>query len=36
MRDGTWLGHATEHVAIERQARAGLDVSRGKTRTELG
>ncbi len=33
MDEGTWLGHVIEHVAIELQARAGADVTRGKTRS---
>lgn len=32
MKDGTWLGHVIEHVAIELQSRAGANVTRGKTR----
>jgi len=30
---GTWLGHVLEHVAIELQNVAGIDVTFGKTRT---
>jgi cyanophycin synthetase len=33
MEEGTWLGHVTEHVAIELQSLAGARVSRGKTRS---
>lgn len=33
MEEGTWVGHVIEHVAIELQARAGADVTRGKTRS---
>lgn len=33
MRDGTWLGHVAEHVALELQAAAGSRASRGKTRS---
>src|SRR5439155_21064926 len=33
MRDGTWLGHVAEHVALELQSLAGTDVRYGKTRT---
>ncbi|MEA2525032.1 MAG: cyanophycin synthetase [Thermomicrobiales bacterium] len=38
MREGTWLGHVLEHVALELQALAGANVSRGQTRetTERG
>ncbi|MEE9207936.1 MAG: cyanophycin synthetase [Gemmatimonadota bacterium] len=31
--EGTWLGHVLEHVAIELQNTAGLDVTFGKTRS---
>ena len=31
--DGTWLGHVLEHVAIELQNMAGLNVTFGKTRS---
>ncbi|MDQ0217338.1 cyanophycin synthetase [Peribacillus cavernae] len=30
---GTWMGHILEHVAIELQTAAGIDVKRGKTIT---
>ncbi len=33
VREGTLLGHVTEHVAIELQTLAGMDVSYGKTRS---
>lgn len=36
MREGTWLGHVTEHVALELQSLAGANVSRGKTRSVKG
>jgi cyanophycin synthetase len=32
MRQGTWMGHIVEHVAIELQSLAGNDVKFGKTR----
>ena len=32
LRQGTWMGHIVEHVAIELQALAGNDVKFGKTR----
>ena len=32
MRDGTYLGHVLEHVAIELQCLAGMEVGFGKTR----
>jgi cyanophycin synthetase len=35
-RDGTWLGHVFEHVAIELQNIAGEDVTFGKTRSVDG
>ncbi|NNF16620.1 MAG: cyanophycin synthetase [Gammaproteobacteria bacterium] len=31
--EGTWLGHVMEHVAIELQNVAGLDVTYGRTRS---
>lgn len=38
LREGTWMGHVMEHVALELQNLAGAEVSRGKTRqtTERG
>lgn len=33
LREGTWMGHVLEHVALELQNLAGAEVSRGKTRT---
>jgi cyanophycin synthetase len=36
MREGTWLGHVCEHVALELQTRAGSRVTRGKTRSVRG
>jgi len=36
MREGTWLGHVIEHVAIELQALAGAGTTRGKTRSVKG
>ncbi|MEA2593776.1 MAG: cyanophycin synthetase [Thermomicrobiales bacterium] len=32
MREGTWMGHVLEHVALELQNLAGAQVTRGKTR----
>lgn len=32
IREGTWLGHVAEHVAIEIQNRIGISVSFGRTR----
>lgn len=31
--EGTWIGHIWEHVALEIQSLAGLDVSYGRTRS---
>ncbi|UAL10099.1 cyanophycin synthetase family protein [Caulobacter segnis] len=36
MREGTWLGHVIEHVALELQKLAGVEVGRGKTRSVKG
>ncbi|MDG2520360.1 cyanophycin synthetase [Caulobacter segnis] len=36
MRDGTWLGHVIEHVALELQTLAGAAATRGKTRSVAG
>jgi len=33
---GTWLGHVTEHIALEIQCLAGTPVSYGKTRSVAG
>jgi len=33
LRDGTWIGHIVEHVALELQTQAGAPVARGKTRS---
>ncbi|WCM25879.1 cyanophycin synthetase [Sphingomonas sp. QA11] len=33
LAEGTWLGHVTEHVALELQNLAGAPVTRGKTRS---
>lgn len=33
LRDGTWLGHVIEHVALELQTLAGSRTTRGKTRS---
>ncbi len=32
LREGTWMGHVFEHVALELQNLAGAEVVRGKTR----
>lgn len=36
LRDGTWIGHVTEHVALELQHLAGHRATRGKTRAVPG
>jgi cyanophycin synthetase len=36
LKDGTWLGHVTEHVAIELQSMAGTEAHLGKTRSAGG
>ncbi|MFN3312148.1 MAG: cyanophycin synthetase [Hyphomonas sp.] len=36
MRQGTWLGHVAEHIAIELQTLVGNRVTRGKTRSVGG
>src|SRR3954469_8900384 len=36
MKEGTWLGHVIEHVALELQTHVGMGVSRGKTRSVKG
>ena len=33
LRDGTWVGHIAEHIALEMQNLAGTDVRHGKTRS---
>ena len=32
LQAGTWLGHVSEHVALELQRMTGAEISRGKTR----
>ncbi|WP_404382609.1 cyanophycin synthetase [Knoellia locipacati] len=36
LREGTWLGHVAEHVALQLQQEAGHDQRRGKTRQVKG
>lgn len=36
LREGTWLGHVTEHLALQLQQEAGHDLTRGKTRQVRG
>ena len=33
LREGTWVGHVSEHIALEFQNLAGTDVRHGKTRS---
>ena len=33
LNEGTWVGHVTEHVALELQRTAGHEITRGKTRS---
>ncbi|HJT63319.1 MAG TPA: cyanophycin synthetase [Candidatus Limnocylindria bacterium] len=33
LREGTWLGHVAEHIALQLQRDAGTEVGRGKTRS---
>jgi cyanophycin synthetase len=33
LRDGTWVGHVAEHVALELQRETGSHIFRGKTRS---
>jgi cyanophycin synthetase len=32
LREGTWVGHVAEHIALQLQRDAGTEVGRGKTR----
>src|SRR5438270_7093667 len=32
VKDGTWMGHVIEHIALELQALAGLNTAFGRTR----
>jgi len=32
LKDGTWVGHVAEHIALQLQREAGTEVGRGKTR----
>src|SRR5215218_9730650 len=34
VKDGTWMGHVIEHIALEIQTLAGMDVGFGRTRGE--
>ncbi|MBX9460348.1 MAG: cyanophycin synthetase [Brevundimonas sp.] len=36
LREGTWIGHVVEHVALELQGLAGASTTRGKTRSVRG
>ncbi len=34
VKEGTWMGHVVEHIAIELQSMAGMPVSFGRTRSK--
>ncbi|HEV7147478.1 MAG TPA: acetate--CoA ligase family protein, partial [Pedococcus sp.] len=36
LREGTWVGHVAEHIALQLQQEAGHDLRRGKTRAVKG
>src|SRR5918911_5721710 len=36
LREGTWMGHVIEHIALEIQCLAGTPVTYGKTRSVPG
>ena len=36
LREGTWMGHVAEHIALQLQQEAGHDQRRGKTRMVKG
>ena len=36
LREGTWMGHIVEHIALELQCLAGTEVTYGKTRSVKG
>jgi cyanophycin synthetase len=36
VEEGTWMGHVIEHIALELQTLAGMDVGFGRTRTSEG
>ena len=36
LKEGTWIGHVVEHVALELQSLAGAATTRGKTRSVKG
>jgi cyanophycin synthetase len=33
VEEGTWMGHVIEHIALEIQTMAGMEVGFGRTRT---
>src|SRR5712671_580940 len=33
VKEGTWMGHVIEHIALEIQTLAGMDTGFGRTRT---
>ena len=32
VKEGTWMGHVIEHIALEMQTMAGMDTGFGRTR----
>lgn len=34
IKEGTWIGHVVEHIALEIQTLAGMDVGYGRTRSD--
>jgi cyanophycin synthetase len=36
VKEGTWMGHVIEHIALELQTLAGMDTGFGRTRTPEG
>ncbi|MCE3260152.1 MAG: Cyanophycin synthetase, partial [Bacteroidetes bacterium] len=34
VKEGTWIGHVIEHIALEIQTLAGMDVGYGRTRSD--
>src|SRR5204862_7517779 len=36
VKDGTWIGHVIEHIALEIQTLAGMDTGFGRTRSVAG
>ena len=36
IKEGTWMGHVVEHIALEIQTLAGMDCGFGRTRSQTG